>query len=340
MPVCEFYVSTDLLSYVSPADGKGILPGLQHLVDRARASVLESLGVRIPSITFKDLQGASVENGTYLVSFFENPIVSGRVGTNGVLFRFLPGGKTELEKLQVQAQPGADPGGGSGWWVAQNDWAKVEEAGSKPWEVMEYPVHHLQATFEVIASELFGHQELLGLLQERDSKALAALKQSPELLTAFTQVMRGLLAERVPIKPVDRIWDRFIQLAREGIPLAEIIEEIRYLPDVRTSLPGNSGNYNLYATGELFESEVRKRVRTQNGEPYLEVEYEEYQRLITAVRSSVAQATQAVLLIDDRQLRAQIRRVVEVQFPNLPVLSRRELLAPLESRVRSEVHLA
>ncbi len=333
-------ITPDLVGYVASGATEELLPELLELTHVLRTRIGERLGVQVPRINFKDIQDASIPEGTYLFSWMENPIGLGRLSSNGRLFRFFPGPRAQLESIQISGQQGINPHTGTeGWWVAQDDWTRVEGAGLELWKVMEYPIRHLQVILEKIMFELIGHQEVLSLFEGR--KASDVLKKSPHKLTALTEVIRGLLAEEVPIKARDEIGDEFDRLFGSGKSLTAIVECVRSVTQVRSDLPGNNDRFNIYRLGKGLDAHVSRFVQREDQLEYLAVEEGDYMKVLEALRNGLVNSqAPAALLVERSELRGHVRRLIGWANPDLPVLSRLEFLPELETMIRGEIDLA
>ncbi len=89
---------------------------------------------------------------------------------------------------------------------------------------------HLNHQLGAHASELLGPDEVQSLLdglKDRAANLVASLSPSPLPLTTLTQVLRGLLAENVPLKEFRRIAAAIAVAAQRTLDADEIIELIR-----------------------------------------------------------------------------------------------------------------
>ena len=77
----------------------------------------------------------------------------------------------------------------------------------------------------------------------------AALKESPDKLTALVAVCKGLLNELVPLKPFAKICETFTSYYRNGQSLLPIVEAVRMLPEIREKLPGQHEYNNRFSVG-------------------------------------------------------------------------------------------
>ncbi len=185
-------------------------------------------------------------------------------------------------------------------------------------------VAQLRLVLENNLAGFVGVQEVANLLAEDD--ALPRLEG--QSLCAFAQVLRALVEERVSIKPLGALLGCFLAGSATNTPLSVIVEQMRALADVTPSLPGTASGERLLrfddaltarlAAGLIIEGDVAML----RGEPAL------IQDTLAAVREATSGAlvgTASVLVVDDPRLRRPLRRIVELEFTDLPVLARSEL---------------
>jgi len=133
-----------------------------------------------------------------------------------------------------------------------------------------------------------------------------------------------LLAEEVSIQPFEGLCTVFKSCRDSHVGLRETVERIRAVAAIREQLPGNETGRSLLRLSPGFEAEIRRSLYEDNGHLILAMEPERCQRALTAVRNGVNGRSHA-LVVEDGVLRPFVRKLVELEFPNLPVLSRGEV---------------
>jgi type III secretory pathway component EscV/Flp pilus assembly protein TadD len=288
-----------------------------------RDRVEKRYGVTVPGVRVKGNQ-TDLTNGVYVIMLMEVPLVSGAIELNS---RFHPGPSERLAFLGVTGKTTTNPlTGDPGCWIAPHDWARVEAGGFELWDVIEYPVHHLEAIILRNLGYFLGHQEIATALARKSPGAIADLKSQPEQLTAFTTVCRALVAEGVPVQPLGDIWAEFERCVREGVRPQNIVERLRVIAPLRRELPGNNGAYRLLPFGALFEQEILQALHPDRTPSVLAMEPERCRDALNIVRKAVNEAPDLALVVSKPLLRPFVQRLVELEYPNIPVLSRQELL--------------
>jgi type III secretory pathway component EscV/Tfp pilus assembly protein PilF len=293
----------------------------RHLTDM-RARVQNHFGVKIPGVRVRGNE-TDLADGAYIIMIMEIPLVSGSIALDQ---RFFPGPEEALSSLGVTGEAATNPlTGDRGFWINQDNWQRVETAGLELWDVVEYLIRHLEAVVQRNLIEFLGHQEVAGLLERESYEALEEVCHSQQKLTALTTVWRALVVEGVPIKPFGEISKVFERLYSEGANLQSIVEAIRALPLLRSRLPGNDKQYSLLRLGPRFEAEIRNAIYQTTSHTVLAMEPARCQSALNAVRSGIDDDRHVALIVDDAELRPFVRLLIELEFPNFPVLSRREL---------------
>jgi type III secretory pathway component EscV len=286
-----------------------------------RQRVLEQLGVQVPGIRVRGNE-TDLPDGTYIVMINEIPLASGNVSLKR---RFWPGSAEVLSRLSVNGEPVPDPvTGDDGFWIEEKDWARVESQKPELWSFADYMMRHVEAVVRKNVGEFLGHQEIMNLLDNDSSAPLDEIRASSEMVTALTTVCKALLAEEVPIRPFEELCAAFKSCHQSDVGLRETVERIRGVAAIRAQLPGNEADRSLLKLGPRFEAEIRRSLYDDTDHLMLAMEPERCQEGLTAVRNRVNGRSHA-LVVEDRTLRPFVRKLVELEFPDLPVLSRPEL---------------
>ena len=325
------------LIHLSEGNTQGSLSDeLSKHITGMRASLENRFGVKIPGIRVRGNE-TDLPNGTYIIMIMEIPLISGTIALDR---RFFPGTQEALSSLGVTGEKATNPlTEDDGFWIKQDDWQRVEAAGLGLWDVMKYAIKHLEAVLQRNLIEFLGHQEIAEISETESPKILEELRAQPDKLTALTTVCRGLLAEGVPITPFGEIYEMFDRLYAGGVSLQSIVESLRSLPVLRSSLPGNDKRYSILPLGPRFEAEIRNAIYQTGSHSVLAMEPERCQDLVAALRHDVPGGRHIALLVDDPELRPFVRRLTELDFPNIPVLSRRELGVDLQVETAEAIKL-
>ena len=317
-------VAKDLIPYIEGNTPNSLSEELLSNVNSVRTHILERFGLKVPGIRFRGNE-TDLPDGTYIVMIKEIPLVSGSLSIER---RFCTASAEKLSNTGVTGTPGTDPvTGEDGCWVDSNDWEKVKSIQSEKadlWGLTQYLMRHVEAVLGRNLGDFLGPQEIVNLLESDSAKPFEEILASSKMVIALTTVCRALVAEEVPIIPFQELCTTFKDLHSDGVGLREIVENIRCLPAFRERLPGNDGQHSLIGLSENFESEIRRSLYEREGYLILAMEPERCQNALTAVRNEITDGSFA-LVVDDPLLRPFVRKLVELEFPDLHVLSKAEL---------------
>jgi flagellar biosynthesis protein FlhA len=195
---------------------------------------------------------------------------------------------------------------------------------------------HFQAILETRLGGFLSHQDVADLLQIHLPEAEADDVVS-RWLTPLASVMRGLLEERVPVRSMAAI----VECLREGLrthqSVVSIVENTRCHEAVRDELPGVMWRTRYFHLTPRTESMLARRLKEPSGEPILAIEPEVTQEFLAVVRIAVAElppdSGPVAVLVRTPEIRPHVRRLVELEFPHLPVVTEREVYDWMRERV-------
>jgi tetratricopeptide (TPR) repeat protein len=297
---------------------------LRSNVDRVRQGVRAVMGV-LPPIVVMSFDRQKVDENAYVISVEDVPFVTATLDPDERLF---PGSSEELAPSGIPARAGFEPAGAPAAWVSRADWPALERAGRPLWTGLEYLAEHLHYVMRRHLHLFMGHQQTADLVLEHVPDIAADLRRDPVALSALVLVLRNLLEEQAPLLALRPILETFFSMYARQTERLRTLQAIRLLPDVRRRLPGNQGTGVLVQLPDALEQEIARAVRTIDRTPYVSLEPDRTQAILAMVRQTVTvHADAAALLVRDGGIRRFTRKLVELAFPNLPVLSRDELLS-------------
>jgi type III secretory pathway component EscV len=330
-------VARDLIPLIAGTREGGLSDELEKNIKELRKEILNNFGVEIPGVRFRDKE-TYLPDGTYIIILNEIPLVSGNISLEK---KFFPGPLKKLNSLDIPGKETAvDPVTGSqGSWIEKKYWEKIKANGPELWEIIKYPVRHLQAVLQNNLSAFVGHQEVINIFKKSDIEKDhldEIMRDSAVKLTALTRVFKGLLNEKVPIRPLDCIFNKFYELNAAHENELKILEAIRSLDEIRPLLPGNQEKYSFFQAGQYFSELIKQSIYRETPKPFLAMELHNCQEALTAVRNKVGSEQDVAILVEDPEIRPFLRKLIELEFPNVPVLSRLELLKKFKNKINED----
>ena len=211
-------------------------------------------------------------------------------------------------------------------WVDAGDADAATGAGYlvvDPGTVMATHLNHLLGQN---AAELLGQDEVQALLdglKERAAQLVAALAPLP--ITTLTQVLKGLLAENVPLKEFRRIAGAIAVAAQRTQDAEEIIETIR--PELGAliiqKLCGVREPLRVMTLEGQLEGLLGQAMRADQSRRHV-IEPDLGRRIVEALQRAaeplIAEAKPFALVVQPA-IRIAIRKLVRTCLPDTPVLS-------------------
>lgn len=343
--------STSLLPVVTPLaleiddaflrDAGGPDRILDTLAPAMRERLLQRYGVKVPGIRLRSNE-TDFPYGTYVLMIHEVPLRSGTVGKNQRLYL---GDRAKLDELGIAVPDWNETRslqGETGFWINDQDWEKFSAADLELLEAMEYPVRDFEDLIAANLVEIMGHQEVQNLLESSelvgpDSDDIVA-KENYAHMDPLTNVVRALVTERVPINDFPQVYAIFKKLWKENVPTWRITEAIRIAPGIRPQLWGNNTSFSHFKLGKRLMATIDAGI-WDTDETVLALEPEVTQQLLTAVRNVVDQAERPALIVPRKSRRSVIRRLLELEFPQIPILATAELEPGIGIKIEGIVEL-
>ncbi|MEG3124386.1 flagellar biosynthesis protein FlhA [Sphingomonas sp. GB1N7] len=213
-------------------------------------------------------------------------------------------------------------------WIAPGDADAATGAGYLVVDPGTVVATHLNHMLGSHASDLLGQDEVQSLLdglKDRAASLVAALSPNPLPLTTLTQVLKGLLAENVPLKEFRRIAQAIAVAAQKTLDADEIIELIR--PELGGLIIGKVCGVReplrvMTLEGQL-EGLLGQAVRSDPSRRHT-IEPDLGRRIVDALQQAanplIAEAKPFVLVVQPA-IRVAIRKLVKTILPDTPVMS-------------------
>jgi flagellar biosynthesis protein FlhA len=213
-------------------------------------------------------------------------------------------------------------------WIQQGDADAATGAGYLVVDPGTVVATHLNHQLGQHASELLGADEVQALLdglKDRSPQLVAALSPSPLPLTTLTQVLKGLLAENVPLKEFRRIAAAISVAAQKTLDADDIIETIR--PElgglIIQKLCGVREPLRVMTLEGQLEGLLGQAVRSDPSRRHT-IEPDLGRRIVDALQRAaqplIAEAKPFALVVQPA-IRVAIRKLVRTCLPDTPVMS-------------------
>jgi type III secretion protein V len=320
-------VAQDLVPLVDDTTGSNFL---NELIPMMRDGLFYELGVRYPGLRVRGNDG-DMPPGSYIIMINEIPLVMGTVDQSKCLVNDTP---DRLRLLGIDAEPAQNPANGNAAaWIQEDQRQLAEESGLTTWDAPGYIVLHLSAVLRKNASEFVGIQEVQNMLEQLEQAFPALVKEVvPKAVSPFqlTDILRRLVEEEISIRDLRNILQALAEwgpVENDTVMLTEYVRAAlkRYISHKYTR---GQSTLIVYLLDPQIEETVRSSVQHTSSGSYLALEPEITQEILAAVRNEVGNlppSAQQPVVLTTMEIRRYFRKLVELEFPHLAVLSYQEL---------------
>jgi type III secretion protein V len=321
-------VAADLIPLVEDA-GEGSR-FLGEMVPMMRDGLFYELGVRFPGIRVRGNE-TDMPAGSYLIMINEIPLVMGTVNIDKVLVNDTA---ERLRLLNIEGETATNPANNNECaWIDAEYKDVAEQAGLTTWDAAGYIVLHLSSVLRKNAAEFVGIQEVMTMLEQLEQAFPALVKETvPKVVSPFqlTDILRRLVEEEISIRDLRSILQSLAewgQVEHDTVMLTEYVRSAlkRYISHKYTR---GQNTLIVYLLDPQIEETVRSSIQHTSSGSYLALEPEITQEILSAVRTEVGSlppTAQNPVILTTMEIRRYFRKLVELEFPHLAVLSYQEL---------------
>ena len=314
-----------LAEAVLTEEGGGSL--LEREVPVLRDQLFFELGVALPGVRARPMPGLAP--GGYALSLSEVPAAAGELSPGKVLALATP---EETAALGVTGEPTVDSATGKAAAIvdpAQRD--RLTAAGIACFDEAAAITRHLGVVVRRRAQDLVGLQEVQTMLDQLE-RAYPALVRSvvpkPVTLAQLTDILRRLVEEGVSIRALREILEALAVHAPEERDAVALTERVRSaLKRHITHRYATAGTLSVVLLDPSIEEAVRDSIQRTAGGSYLAMPPDLAREVLEAIRSACEEegAGGRAVLLTQADVRRFVRRLVEVELPDVTVLSYQEL---------------
>jgi flagellar biosynthesis protein FlhA len=323
----ELRLSYDILDLIDAQGGGDLLSRVRAL----RRQIAVELGFVMPLVRTRD--DVSLAEGSYRILLHGVEVGSGRAPKGYVLALPFEDGR-ELRALGGEET--VEPVFGlPAFWIPEGAQREAATLGATVVDRASVIVTHLAEIARRHADDLLSRQDVQQLVEAlRLEEPLLANEIGTDHLPLATlhAVLRGLLAEQVPIRDLARIVEAVSQRARETRSVEALVQAARVaLGPAIVARIAPEGRLGVVTLDPVLEAQFHEALREVDGEVRLVLEPARAQRLVDEVRPILARPTsEPIAIVASQALRRPLLRVLEAAGLDVPVLAYPELPARVE----------
>ncbi|OGQ05575.1 MAG: EscV/YscV/HrcV family type III secretion system export apparatus protein [Deltaproteobacteria bacterium RIFCSPLOWO2_01_44_7] len=319
---------------------------INELIPLLRHGLYYELGVNFPGIQVRG-QTVDMEPEAYVININEVPVAQGKIMQGCILVG------EPLEQLSLFNITGTESihpiDGSVVTWISQQHKDVAIQAGFRMWDIAEYLILHLSHALRKHAHEFLGVQEVQTMLSELEKSHPALVKELvPKVITLLqlTEIFQRLVQEDIAIRDLKTIFSTLAQwgeIERDTMMLTEHVRAglKRYITH---KYAGSTNTLAVYLLDPEIEDMVKNSIRKTEKGNYLALDPEITQELIEAVGKEIAShpfppGARPPVILTIAEIRRYFRKIIELEFPQLSVLSYQELSENLRIQPIARVNL-
>jgi hypothetical protein len=321
-------------------------PLFTEYVPEMREQIRAQMGVVIPGVRFQGNDNYTVmPRNSYCIGIDEVPLVTGTVYPKCVFHPSYSALRNRLNidssELHVATNPRT---GGEGAWLAATTRENIPLDEKSPWNHFEYLIHDLERVLRFNLIAFLGPQEVSDTLNywqnggpgdkaNERRKLIAQVLPHLSSKLRFVQLLKSLVRELVPIVNLQTILESLTPNRLAEADVGQVVETVRLA--LRDELPGNLEDSHFFRLAPAFENEISQWVHHANGRTFFAIPPERAEALVSAVGTalSLMRNGRQVIVTQAHGIRPFVRRLIEVNFPRVTVLSWEELRRSLRRSI-------
>ncbi|MGB2974062.1 MAG: FHIPEP family type III secretion protein, partial [Candidatus Competibacter sp.] len=339
----DFALTMPLLVDVASALQSSIQPeALNEELLRVRRALYLDLGVPFPGIHLRFNNQLAADR--YLIYLQEIPMAQGKLLAGHLLAREQP---DHLDLLGIPyRQDDAFLPGVPTLWVEDRHGEALRKAGVPVMEPARILTYHLSFVLRKYAEDFVGIQETRYLLDQMDARFGELVKEAQRILPLqkVTEILQRLVSEDISIRNLRDILEALVEWGQKEKDPVLLVEYVRGSLKRYLSYKYGSAQNLLpaYLLNPDVEEKIRGGIRQTSSGSYLALDPATTRKFVASVKQAVGDLNQHAskpVLVTSMDIRRYVRKLVELELYELPVLSYQELTQEVTIQPLGRVNL-
>ncbi|MFJ1301987.1 type III secretion system export apparatus subunit SctV [Pseudomonadota bacterium AL_CKDN230030165-1A_HGKHYDSX7] len=309
---------------------------------KIRRALYFDLGVPFPGIQLRFNE--VLPEQTYNILLSEVPVSQGRLRPGHVLAR---DSEQNLQALQVTFDPDKRflPDVPT-LWVATEQVPMLAAAGIPYLDAHQILTWHLAFVLKKYSSDFIGIQETRFLLSAMEDRYPDLVKEALRVMPVqkVAEIMQRLVSEDISVRNLRAVLEALIEWGQKEKDSVLLTEYVRVSLKRHISYKYSSGQNILpaYLLAPNVEETVRGAIRQTSAGSYLALDPNVSKRLLENVKRTVGDLSAAArkpVLLTSMDIRRYLRKMIEQDLYDLPVLSYQELTQEINVQPLARVDL-
>ncbi|QEA14537.1 type III secretion system export apparatus subunit SctV [Comamonas flocculans] len=328
-----------------------VAAGLQHSFDaetlndellKIRRALYFDLGVPFPGIQLRFNEALEAESYNILLS--EVPVSQGRLRPGYLLVRE---NTRNLDALQIAYESDRKflphiPT----LWVSDALRDTLSGSGIPFMDASQVLTYHLAFVLKKYSADFIGIQETRFLLGAMEARFPDLVKESTRVLPIqkIAEILQRLVSEDISVRNLRTILEALIEWGQKEKDSVLLTEYVRSTLKRHISYKYSSGQNVLpaYLLAPAIEDQVRAAIRQTSAGSYLSLDPAVSKKLVENIRKAVGDigaSGQRPVLLTSMDIRRYMRKMIEQDLYELPVLSYQELTQEINIQPLARIDL-
>lgn len=315
---------------------------MEDMIPKMRMALYQDLGVRFPGVHVRT-DSPTLEPDEYSILLNEVPTVRGKI-FDAML---LTNESTEtLRRYNLPFTQSKTAFGQPSLWVDIKYQEILQKAGIKFWKPLEVIILHLSYFYRLHGADFIGIQEVRGILEFIEKSYPDLVKEVTRLvpLQKLTEIFKRLVQEQISIKDLRTILEALSEWGQTEKDTVLLTEYVRSSLKRYISYKYSQGQsvLSVYLLDPEIEDMVRGAIKQTSAGSYLALDPDSVQLILHSMRTTIAPTPfggQPPVLLTAIDVRRFVRKLIEGEFPDMPVVSYQEIVPEIRIQPLGRIQL-
>lgn len=315
---------------------------VEDMIPKMRVALYQDLGVKFPGVHVK-FDSSTIDDFDYSIYLNEVPLMRGKVLEGCVLTNE---SQENLKRYNLPFIASKNMIHQASLWVENRYKDILKKAGIKYFEPVDVMILHLSYFYKKYAGEFLGIQEVRGILEFIEKSFPDLIKEVTRLipLQKLTEIFKRLIEEQISIKDLRSILEALSEWAQTEKDTVVLTEYVRTSLRRYISYKYSKGQSTLsvYLLDPEIEDMVKASIKQTSAGSYLALDPDSVQMILHAARQVVVPVPPGgvtPVLLTAIDVRRFVRKLIESEFPDLPVLSVQEVVPEIKIQPLGRIQL-
>lgn len=309
---------------------------------KIRRALYFDLGVPFPGIQLRFNDSLPAES--YGIQLSEVPVSQGRLRPGWLLARENP---RNLDALGVTYEEDKKflPGIAT-LWVPVHLKDTLERAGIPLMDPSRILAYHLAFVLKKYSADFLGIQETRFLMSSMEARFPDLVKEVTRVMPVqkIAEILQRLVSEEVSVRNLRAVLESLVEWGQKEKDSVLLTEYVRASLKRHISYKYSSGQNMLpaYLLAPQVEETLRGAVRQTSAGSYLALDPAVSKRLLESIKRSVGDLTATThkpVLLTSMDIRRYLRKLIEQELYELPVLSYQEMTLEINIQPLARIEL-